>query len=127
MSESESEPEGQPETTSGLSTGAWIVIGVIGVVVVGGCMVGCLGMVGLGFILPARQAQQAAEAEAVRQQAQDTATQIQAEQEAAQKANQQDQADMAQPEADNSPANEKPDGKEDGDAKQAAPKDRSDN
>jgi hypothetical protein len=69
----------EQERPSGTSSSTWIIIGVIGLVVGGGCLVACLGVIG-GFALPMRQAQrQAVEAEAVRQQAVEEAKRLQAE------------------------------------------------
>jgi hypothetical protein len=57
----------------------WVGIGVLGMLLAGGCLVACLGLVGLGFALPAaakaRQAAQQAEANA-RQAAEAAAQQV---------------------------------------------------
>ncbi len=56
------------ERSQGLSSGMWMGIGILGVFLAGGCLLACLGLVGLGFALPAaakaRQAAQQAEANA---------------------------------------------------------------
>ena len=58
----------EQEQPSGTSSSTWIIIGVIALVAGGGCLVACLGLLGIGFALPMRQAQQQAiQAEAARQ------------------------------------------------------------
>jgi hypothetical protein len=53
------------EQSHGPSSGTWLGLGVIGIFLAGGCLVACLGLVGLGFALPAVQkAKQAARAQA---------------------------------------------------------------
>ena len=65
------------ERTQGLSSGAWMGIGILGVFLAGGCLLACLGLAGLGFALPAvnkaRQAAQQAEANARARQAAEAA------------------------------------------------------
>jgi hypothetical protein len=64
------------EKSQGLSSGMWMGIGILGVFLAGGCLLACLGLVGLGFALPAaKQAQQAARAQAEAHEAQRQAAQ----------------------------------------------------
>jgi nucleoid-associated protein YgaU len=69
------------EKSQGLSSGMWMGIGIVGVFLAGGCLLACLGLLGLGFALPAvQQARQAAaQAEVDARQAAEAAAQQAAE------------------------------------------------
>jgi hypothetical protein len=68
------------ERSQGLSSGVWMGIGILGVFLVGGCLLACLGFLGLGFALPAVQrARQAEQAEANARQAVEAAAEQAAE------------------------------------------------
>jgi hypothetical protein len=67
------------ERSQGPSSGMWLGIGALGIFLAGGCLLACLGLVGLGFALPAAQkAKQAARAEAEANEAQRQAAEAKA-------------------------------------------------
>jgi uncharacterized iron-regulated membrane protein len=110
----------ESEKSSGLSTGMIIVIGVVCILVAGGCLVACAGLAGVGFMLPAvRQAQQAQEVmraeEAARQAAENAEAKAQAAQKTATETGDRPATDeTAQPAADDAPAKDEPRDEDDG-------------
>jgi hypothetical protein len=106
----------QFEQSSGPTTGKMIVIGVVCILVAGGCLVACAGLAGVGVMLPAvRQAQDAARAEAARQAAENAEGRAQAAQQTATEAdNRPTTDDTAQPAAADAPEKDDPRAEDEG-------------
>ena len=105
----------ESEKSSGLSTGMIIVIGVVCILVAGGCLVACAGLAGVGFMLPAVRQQEATRAEAEARQAAENAAEARAAQNSAAEVDDRPSKDeTAQPAADDAPAKNDPRIEDDG-------------